>query len=291
MGQMVRLRWPGGHIRAFTMSYDDGRMEDYRLAGLMRKYGVKGTFNINTGLFYGDDRPDPAENPLHRRMRKGEFLRFAEEYKDLAEIAVHTRTHAGIATMTAPQIVDEVIEDRVVIEEMLGKIVRGMAYPYGHCNDTIVRAAEACGIAYSRTTVSSEDFSLPRDWLRLAATCHHRNPKLFELTDEFFAIEEKFNTAPKLFYLWGHSYEFDDCGNWDLIEKFLEKMGGRDDVWYATNIEIYDYVKAFEGLRWSARGDRVYNPGQIPVECIIYTGTSKPGTRYLFPAGEEVVLS
>ena len=47
---------------------------------------------------------------------------------------------------------------------------------------------------------------------------------------------------PLLFYLWGHSYEFDDDDNWDTIEKFLQKAGCRDDVWYATNIEVYDCI-------------------------------------------------
>ena len=45
-----------------------------------------------------------------------------------------------------------------------------------------------------------------------------------------------------MFYLWGHSYEFDENDNRDVIEKFAEFVGGRDDIWYATNIEIYDYV-------------------------------------------------
>ena len=289
MGQIFRMRWPGQKIRAFTMSYDDGRMEDDRLARIMRKNGVKGTFNINTALFYGEDRPDPAEKPLHRRMRKSEFLRFAEEFKDIAEIAVHTRTHPALATLTSPQIMEEIVEDRAEIEEMLDTICRGMAYPFGDCNDTIVRVAESCGIAYSRTTVSSKDFAVPRDWLRLPATCHHRNPELFDLADRFFSYEEKFNVAPKLFYLWGHSYEFDDYDNWDLIENFLAKMGNRDDVWYATNIEIYDYVKAFGSLRTSARGTRVYNPTDTTVECCLYYGTGA-GTPYVFPAGEEVKL-
>ena len=86
MGQIIRLRWPEFRLRAFTTSYDDGRMEDFRLAELMRRYGVKGTFNVNSELYYGDDQPDPAERPLHRRMRRSELLRFAGEYREIAEI-------------------------------------------------------------------------------------------------------------------------------------------------------------------------------------------------------------
>ena len=68
-----------------------------------------------------------------------------------------------------------------------------------------------------------------------------------------------------MFYLWGHSYEFDDNDNWDIIETFCKKIGGREDIWYATNIEIYDYVQAYESLVYSASADLVYNPSAVPV--------------------------
>ena len=61
-------------------------------------------------------------------------------------------------------------------------------------------------------------------------------------------------------YVWGHSYEFDNDDNWDLIENFCKMVGNRDDIWYATNIEIVDYLKSYELLRFSASMDFVINP-------------------------------
>ena len=66
--------------------------------------------------------------------------------------------------------------------------------------------------------------------------------------------------CPKVFFLWGHSYEFNDNDNWNVIEEFAEAIGNRDDIWYATNIEICRYVKAFYALQFSANGEKVYNP-------------------------------
>jgi hypothetical protein len=37
-------------------------------------------------------------------------------------------------------------------------------------------------------------------------------------------------------------------------------MGGRDDIWYATNIEIFEYIKDFESLVYSVDGSIVTNP-------------------------------
>ncbi|MEJ0000406.1 MAG: hypothetical protein WDO13_15365 [Verrucomicrobiota bacterium] len=56
----------------------------------------------------------------------------------------------------------------------------------------------------------------------------------------------------RLLYVWGHSYEFDRDKNWELIEQFGAKVGGRDDIWYATNIEIVDYCEALRRVEFSA---------------------------------------
>ncbi|MBQ2716635.1 MAG: polysaccharide deacetylase, partial [Clostridia bacterium] len=66
--------------------------------------------------------------------------------------------------------------------------------------------------------------------------------------------------SAKLFYIWGHTYEFEGDDNWNVIEEFAEFMGGRDDIWYATNIEIFEYIKDFESLVYSVDGSIVTNP-------------------------------
>lgn len=68
-----------------------------------------------------------------------------------------------------------------------------------------------------------------------------------------------------MMYVWGHSYEFEDDQNWDLIEDFCAYIGNQSDIWYATNIEIVDYVKAFQNLKFSADSRFVFNPSAISV--------------------------
>ena len=82
-----------------------------------------------------------------------------------------------------------------------------------------------------------------------------------ELANDFLAEPNFHWSRPKLFYLWGHSYEFEANNNWHVIEDFAALVGGKDDIWYATNIEICDYVNAWKSLVTSADGRRVYNPG------------------------------
>ena len=65
---------------------------------------------------------------------------------------------------------------------------------------------------------------------------------------------------PMLFYLWGHSYEFEARDNWEVIEEFARTVSGKDDIWYATNIEIYDYCEAFSRLRFNTVMTTCVNP-------------------------------
>ena len=66
-------------------------------------------------------------------------------------------------------------------------------------------------------------------------------------------------------YVWGHSYEFSNDGNWGMIEEFCKRMSGNEEIWYATNIEIYDYIKAVRALKFTANQEIVQNPSAIDV--------------------------
>ena len=118
-------------------------------------------------------------------------------------------------------------------------------------------------MAYARIAQTVPDFTLPSDPMEWHATCHHDDPKLMEYAEFFANFRQK--QYLKLMYVWGHSYEFDDNDNWDVIENFCKYMGGRDDIWYATNIEIIDYMDAAKHLRFSADYEKVYNPNVCSV--------------------------
>jgi hypothetical protein len=159
----------------------------------------------------------------------------------------------------------DIIRDRERLEELFGGIIRGAAYPYGTHSDETAAVLDTCGIAYCRTTGATGKFDLPKEWLKLPSTCHHNDPRLVELTKKFVSGAPAKNRDPWLFYLWGHSYEFESNNNWEVIERFCEEIGNRDDIWYASNIAIYDYIAAYRSLRYSLHGDCIYNPTAISV--------------------------
>jgi len=251
----VFMRFPGGKAKALTLSYDDGVEQDIRLVEIMKQNGLKGTFNLNSGLYAPEGTVYP-KGQIHRRMsRRGCQELFGNSGM---EVAVHGYTHPHLEQLPVNACTLDVIKDRETLEEEFGCIVRGMAYPFGTYSDAVVESLKQCGIAYSRTVESTGRFDIPKDWLRMPATCHHNDPRLMELAHKL--VERTVKNEPQLFYLWGHSYEFEADNNWQVIEEFAEYMGNREDFWYASNIEVYDYVKGYEQLQFSANCKMVHNP-------------------------------
>lgn len=253
MGKLLKLRFPGGRDKVLTLSYDDDTRHNIRFVEILNRYGIKCTFNLNFGLFAETPRPNTLT---------------LEEAKDLFrnsphEVAIHGYKHLCLGRIPDPVGMQDLILDRAAAEQAFGPIVRGMAYANGTYDERTRELLDQCGIVYSRTTHSTEDFSFPTDWRYLNPTCHHKNPRLFDLADSF--LETPVYRDAKMFYLWGHAYEFNNDNNWDRIEAFCEKTASRPDVWYATNIEIYDYVKAFEQLIYSLDGSKVFNPTNTEV--------------------------
>lgn len=241
--------FPEGKTKALTMSYDDGRMQDKRLVEIFNRYGIKGTFNLNYGLMEGDDRRVPREQV--KELYRGH------------EVATHCLTHPTIARCPLVEAAREILEDRKGLESLTGGLVRGHAYPNGSYSQEIKQLFGQLGIAYARVVEAKADYGLPGDAMEWHPTCHHNDPELMEKA-AFFAEFGK-SQYLKLMYVWGHSYEFDDRDNWEVIAEFCRYMGGREDIWYATNIEIIDYMEAAGRLKFSGDNERVYNPSAAGV--------------------------
>lgn len=245
----VKFTFKNGKNKALTMSYDDGIVQDKRLIEIFNKYGIKGTFHINGGLF----------GVVKRCPRL-----LAEEIKEIYaghEVSCHGYTHPFLEKLAPMEVVHEMLDDKKALEDACGYVVRGMSYPYGTCSDEVISIISKLGINYARTIVSTGKFQLPENFMRWNATCHHNDERLMSLLDNL----KKSPHELQLMYVWGHTFEFDDRNNWDMIEKFCEEAGGDPDIWYATNIEIFDYVTAMRRCELSADRTMLYNPSAVSV--------------------------
>lgn len=235
-------------MKAVTFSYDDGVTQDQRLIALFNKYGLKGTFNINSGLL------GTPGSLVREGVTVAHVKPRAEEIRSIYqghEIAAHTLTHPTLPRLTEDgEITRQVEEDRLALSALAGYEVVGMAYPgggvnfNGHVAELIRRST---GIRYARTTVSSHDFEPQEDLLVFRPTVYHHTEfrRMLDLAKEFIALKP---TTPKIFYIWGHSYEFDIANTWDDMEEFCRLISGHEEIFYGTNKEV------LLGRDWHERG-------------------------------------
>lgn len=256
--------FPDGKFKCLTMSYDDGRSYDRRLVEIFNNNGIKGTFHLNASKLDGERYLSPEELPSL----------FAGH-----EISCHMYTHPFPKHIPERSVLEELRLDREGLEAACGYIVRGMSYPYGDFNDRVADLCRIAGMEYSRTTRSTQNYSIPEDFLLWHPTCHHRE-NISDRVDAFLKVSRY--KRLELFYVWGHSFEFNDNNNWEIIEQFCGKMAGHDHVWYATNIEIIDYINALKAVRVSQALDMAYN---LTATDVWFTVNGDP---VKIPAGQTV---
>ncbi len=218
-----------GKMKAVTLSYDDGITQDIRLIELLDRYGLRATFNLNPGRQYETDT-FVKSGIVVRHLNMQELPKVYAGH----EVAGHTYTHAHLEQLPEDEIRSEISQCRDQLQQLFGRKLTGMAYPFGTYDDRVVRIAKEEGIRYSRTCIQTEEFAFPNDLLLLTTTCRHANTMLLDLARRF--AQSKPDT-PQLFYLWGHSYEFDEFNNWSLMEEFCRIISGHDDIYYGTNSE------------------------------------------------------
>ena len=231
--------YPEGKTTALTFSYDDGNIADLHLLDIFKRVGIKGTFTLTAGRWDMDGIIHPDQiNAVYAGH----------------EIACHGHTHPFLDRLPRACALNDLMEDRRQMEKLTGRIVDGFALPFGSYTDETLMLLRAAGFAYSRTTLATQRFKLPSDFLEWHPTCHHRDSE--KISVDF----RKNRYSLVLCYIWGHSYEFDRAGNWGLIEQICSELSGLPEVWYATNREIVRYVTALRQVETSMDAEIVCNP-------------------------------
>lgn len=224
-------------MKSVTFSYDDGVTQDIRLIALLNKYSLKCTFNLNFQLL------SQKGMLIREGQRISHYKVHSEDVKtvyDGHEVAVHTLTHPNLTQCDDAEIIRQVEMDRLNLSELVGYEVVGMAYPCGGVNNDD-RVAEIIkkntGVKYSRTITTTDSFDLQDNLYRFNPTAFHLDfDNIMQLGREFVELKPE---TPKLFYIWGHSYEMDyGADYWVKLEEFFQLISNKDDIFYGTNREV-----------------------------------------------------
>lgn len=218
--------------KAITFSFDDGVTQDKKLVEIFNKYNLKGTFNLNSE--YLGKKVGAAKQLETNASQEIKSIYFGHE------IAAHTLGHTFLPDLEEKEIIREVEQDRLNLSDIVGYEVVGMAYPCsGQNNDdrTAKIIKENTGIKYARALESNHDFKKQDNLFRFKSTCYHMDwDIMLDLAERFLDLKPQ---EESVFYIWGHSYEFDySPGNWQRFEEFCKIISGHKDIFYGTNKEV-----------------------------------------------------
>jgi peptidoglycan-N-acetylglucosamine deacetylase len=217
-----------------TTSWDDGHPLDLRVAELLAKYGLPGTFYV----------PMTSE---HGTMTVAQIRELGAAF----EIGAHTLHHVDLTGAPDQQARREIVDSKSWIEDSTGVPCPMFCPPKGRYSgrhlDLIrqagyrgVRTVELLSLAFPRstagllllpTTVQAQPHGLPayaRNAIKRAA---FRNLWLYiahgRSTDWPTLVRSLLNHALKrggVFHLWGHSWELQENEQWRRLDEVLRFM-------------------------------------------------------------------
>ncbi|MGB9622586.1 MAG: polysaccharide deacetylase family protein [Candidatus Bathyarchaeia archaeon] len=219
-----------------TTSWDDGHKLDLKLARLLKKYGIKGTFYIS---------------PFYLKNRLSE-----EEIKELSEyheVGAHTLTHVDLTSVPIDKAEKEIRDSKLYLEKVLGHKISMFCYPKGKYNRRIKEIVKKCGFLGARTC-NGGNFEPPKDPYEWGITLHASNgsplmtlkicvkskiPAKALLDWEYRAklLFDLFLKHGGIYHLYGHSWEIDKNYEWLKLKRVLQYISNKNEVQYLTNGE------------------------------------------------------
>ena len=280
----IEMLFPEGKSKALILSYDDGAIQDRKLVELMNKYQLIGTFHLNSNKLGTNNYFDYLNKDEIKGLYKGH------------EVSVHSANHPNLPDISRVDVIYEVLEDRKELERLVEYPVRGMAYPFGNTNDAVIEAISGLGIEYARTVGDTYNFEIPNDFLRWHPTIHqfgkaYSEPNQPEKDKKelalFYKVIDDFLKTKELSVLdvWGHSWEMGtDEKKWEETEKFFKLLANNQEIYYAKQIDLVDYINAFKNLKFSVNKDKVTNASALTVYIKI------SGKIFSIPSGATTLL-
>ena len=271
---VIKKLYPNGRKKAFNITYDDGVTQDIRFVQLLNRYGIRGTFNLNSQLMAEQFEWQHEKGPVIKRLPP----HTARELYKNHEVASHTLTHPYMQDMSREDIMYQLGQDKYNLEQLFGRQVSGFAVPFSYYSPLIAQCAKDCGFEYARCSEERYSYTPPQDYYWWEAGAFHLNPQWLQFAENFFTTD----TELALCQIVGHSYDLDTEDMWDTVEKLLQKVSRAEDVISMTNIEIVRYLKAMDSAVLSEEGIENNSDTELWFEACGETVMVPPRTRYFY---------
>jgi gamma-glutamylcyclotransferase (GGCT)/AIG2-like uncharacterized protein YtfP len=224
----------------FTCSTDDGHPSDLKMAELLFKHGLNGTFFVP--IFNCEGQPV---------LNKTQLRDIAQRF----EIGSHTLDHCYLNSVGKAEARRQIVSGKSRLEEIIEQPVAGFCYPGGKFTQAHVDLVEAAGFVYARTTlnlcfdIGARPFEMPttiqfyphskavyiRNYVRIGNWVRRAPGLLLALKTNcwikrMYALFDYSCQQNSIFHIWGHSYEIDQLNAWPELDRFLAYVASRVPV-------------------------------------------------------------
>jgi peptidoglycan/xylan/chitin deacetylase (PgdA/CDA1 family) len=226
-----------------TTSWDDGHVLDFKLAKLLKKYHIAGTFYIS---------PFDREIAKEDRLTPEQIRTLAQDF----EIGAHTVTHRHLPTLSDDESMEEIAQSKLALETVLHAPVTSFCYPAGKYEARHVSMVRSAGFTLARTV--KRFVYRVQDPLELHTSVHtydhwldvfgllmlvRGNPlrflQLYRRWDKQACyMFDRVLAKGGVFHLWGHSWEVAHNNDWERLEGVLQYIHARAGVYYVQNHEL-----------------------------------------------------
>jgi hypothetical protein len=213
-------------------------LQDIRFVELLNRYGLKGTFNLNSELMEQEFEWIHESGMTVKRLGADVVRNLYNGH----EIASHTLTHPYMHDKTDEQLLWEIGEDKRRLERLFGRDVAGFAVPFDYYSDKIARCVKNCGFEYGRMSEESRNYSPWQDPFYWKCGIFHLSPDLDRFIDGFFDTEEEL----ALCQIVGHSYDLDAADLWGKMDAICRRVSQDQNVLPMTHIELVRYIREMD---------------------------------------------
>lgn len=217
-----------------TTSWDDGHPLDMRVAELLAKYNLSGTFYI------------PFENS--RTVMTSSAIR---DLADRFEVGAHTVHHVDLTEVSAEIAESEILQSKSRLEDLTGRSCEAFCFPKGHFGSNHVRMVQRAGFRCARTVellsidsprlvsgvhlipttaqANSHSFlAYARNSVKRSAFRNLARFALYARTVNWVELSRRLLRLAAaqggVFHLWGHSWEIEENQQWQQLEDVLAEM-------------------------------------------------------------------
>ena len=204
-------------MKSFVFAIDDGTIFDKKTVAIFNKYGIKATFNLNSGLQDFVWYKDWLEV---RRLR-------LEENKgiyDGHEVASHSLTHPFLTSLSDEDVFREVGEDIDNLKNIFHREIESFSFPFDGFDERTIGIIKNLGITHIILPAIDDSFRFPID------TCHIKVTS-WNIDDALAKVQRFFeDDRAELFVYLSHSYDYEFDGSYDKLEELCRIVRERKDI-------------------------------------------------------------